>query len=178
MITFEKTHISLTIPIATALLAFAGDDEFRTHLGIGIDDEGYLAATNGYAGLRFECLTATTDAPRTKRGTVWSHAYVKTAIKVARARKLKAIDLQYAEALPEKLFPPLKYVMPSYSLEANEPIGFDPKYIGALATVTKALDVQSAQLVSARGSLDPLGFIVDDNNGLLARAVIMPCRIG
>lgn len=104
--------ITITIATAKALLAFAGTDETRPQVAIGVDS-GLIGATDGHTAIRFFHVDRAVLAPY--EGRVWSAESVATAIKIARARKEPTIDLRMADALPGVQFPPLAKVCPSWA---------------------------------------------------------------
>lgn len=55
-IAFSPKHVKVSLPVARALLAFAGKAPLRPNVDVGIDD-GALCATNGYIALAFETAT-------------------------------------------------------------------------------------------------------------------------
>ncbi len=174
MIVCHLDRLELSLPVAKALLAFASDDATRPSLGVGIDART-VGATDGHAALRFdrECIREDGKTLHLHNGKAWTHEYVSTALKVARAKKAPSVELPFADA--KSGFAPLERVFPDYEVDAHESIGFDPSYVAALATVGKACGQTNVELVAARAPLDPLMFRVVGVE-LSASMVLMPCR--
>lgn len=166
-------YLQLSLAAAKALLAFASDDATRPALGIGIDAQ-HVGATDGHAAMRFErAAIGFPNYLKPYTGKSWSHDYVATALKIARAKKAATVELPF-DALREG-FAPLCRVWPEYDVDAHEPIRFDPMYIAALAHVAKACGTKGVELSSARAELDPLAFRIDGPEGT-ASVVLMPMR--
>ena len=178
MITFHPFHLELSLPVAMALLAFASKDDYRAHLGIGIED-GAVGATDGHTAVLFEaCAVEDGGNPAAHDRRVWSRATVETAVKVARAHKAKTVTLQYGLFLDGPTFPPLRQVLPEDGISGNDcAIGFNPKYVGQLSLVAKACGAEGVKLTALRGGLDPLGFRATGTESVTARAAVMPMRI-
>jgi hypothetical protein len=177
MIEFNASHVEMSLAVAAALVAFASSDATRPHLGVGIDS-GAIGATDGHAACVFETASAKVweaARPADHNGVVWTRAHVETAIKMARAQKLKTIGLAYKDA--SRGFPPLAAVMPQPGCDVDQPIGFNPELVGRLTKLVKACDALGARLTSARRPLDPLGFTVASPGGLTAHAAVMPMRV-
>lgn len=169
----HPTHVQLSLAAAKALLAFAGDDATRPSLGVGIDAQ-HVGATDGHAAMRFErvCIGFPQHL-KPHSGKAWTHEYVATALKVARAKKADCVELPFDAAHPG--FAPLERVWPDYHVELSEPFRFDPIYVAALQHVAKACGDKGVELVSARAPLDPLAFRCSGDNGD-ASVVLMPMR--
>jgi hypothetical protein len=178
MIVYHPFHVELSLAVAKALLAFASTDKTRPHLGVGIDGEA-IGSTDGHAAVMFDAGWTAVDSakPSNHSGRVWSRVHVETAVKVARAHKQATVALNYADLLPDGVFPPLSRVMPEPGIDASKPIGFDPALVGQLEPVCKACECKGAKLTTLGAPLDPLGFTVEGPTGLRARAAVMPMRV-
>jgi len=172
VIHFEDTHIVIDLSVAAALLAFAGKDETRPSIGVGID-QGSVCATDGHRALAFEPVSHIANHWQGRR---WSRAQLETLVKVAKATKAKELQLPLATASEPKTFAPVWRVMPDYGVEpeSGESVGVDPEYLADLGKVAKACDVKAVQLTSIRHPLDPIGFKAIGAH--TARVAIMPMR--
>lgn len=178
-IAFSHKHVQVSLPVARALLAFAGKDPLRPHVGVGIDD-GALCATNGHIAVAFETATTVLEdgaAPATQNGAVWSHAHVTSALKTARARKRQTVVLRYSDRLSDCQYPRLAGILSAEGWSVDQPIGFNPSLFAPLATLGKACGTHLASLAAAGKPLDPMVFTVGNRDGLCARAVVMPARL-
>ena len=196
MIHFTQDSCDLDVADALALLEFACTDK-TTSLGVGICAEGNLCATDGRTLLVFR-LEDAEKASEAHRNQVWSHAYVKIQVAVAKATK-QPVRLMYS-AFTGGTFPPVNQVIPEPGFGVIKapkttgkgakavpaepqpkmgPVGFNPAYVGRIEKVCFALSERKntgCQLVSMRGELDLLRFEVAAN-GRSATVVIMPMRI-
>lgn len=188
MITFTDSAVRIPVAVAVALLEFASKDATRQSLGVGLvpptrggPSVAAVAATDGHAACAFRATDAT-QAPAIHARAVWTHSHVTTLVKIARATKADSVTLEYARRTGGSAghnwaeFPPLEAVMPKAGVTAAGPIGVDPGLLARMAKVTKACGAKGVRLVSANGSLDPLGFEAT-GNGLDAAIAIMPMRI-
>jgi len=174
MIRFGDTHIVIDLSVAAALLAFAGKDETRPSIGVGID-QGSVCATDGHRALAFEPCPDALWCARWQ-GRRWSRTHLEQQVKIAKATKAKELSLWEGHASEPKTFAPIWRVMPDYGVEPkrDESIGVDPEYLADLGKVAKACGVKGVQLTSIRHPLDPIGFKAIGAH--TASVAIMPMR--
>lgn len=173
MIKFTDTHVEVSLPVAAALAEFAGKDTSRLQLGAGIN-KGHLAATDGYRAVVFDAKDAGDST--NWNGLVWPRSYVERAVKVARAMGESFARLTYADSASLTMFPPLHSVMPKASLLRATPVGFNPRFVGAVEKVCKACETPYCKLTTVEGPFDTIGITVEGPK-LSARVAIMPARV-
>lgn len=173
MIKFTDTYVEVSLPVAAALAEFAGKAPSRLQLGVGIN-KGHMAATDGHRGVVFEADDAGDGS--SWNGLVWPRAYVERAVKVARAMGESLARLTYSDSASLTMFPPLHSVMPKAGLAPKEPVGFNPRFVGAVEKVCKACETPYCKLTTVEGPFDPIGITVEGPK-LSARIAIMPARV-
>lgn len=135
MIEFSKAGLSLSLPVARALLEFAFKDDMCPTLGVGVD-QGDVCATDGHTSLRFQRVTIKDGAaPTAYNGQVFRASYVEAQIKAAGRQGLVLLAW---EGVSRAVFPALSQVEPRSGVEQTEPVSFNASYLARLELVTRA----------------------------------------
>lgn len=168
-----KSGIGITVAMARALLAFAGRDQTRPHVSIGVSAEGALCATDGHTLVRFR------GAPLAEewRGLYWSHDEVTMLLKVARAKKLDTIELP--SVTREMTFPPVSQVFPTAAGVCSLTT-VNPDYLGRMALVADACAASKRSrpgvTLIAGEEMGPSYYVIACGGAVQAEILIMPMR--
>jgi len=176
--------------MCAALLDFASTDATRTSISsVGVSD-GCLAATDGHSLLRYDAPQCEPVRARPMHQHSWSRYHVARCLQVAKLDKTD-VTLAFADLAPEARFPPVAQVVPepgfgrlvkgapkNKGTYKQEPVVLNPEYLARMVKVCKALGNQGCELVSMRGSLDPVMYQVGGRFGcdVQATILIMPMR--
>lgn len=189
MIKFLKTYVSISLPVARALLTFnpsKAASEYRTTLGTGIESDA-LSATDAYTGLRF---LLSEPPPEEHHGRVWGRSELEEAIRKATTAKLDTVKLYYknftricttdyvkfaslASIMQVGTTPVLTPNNPPEQSYTADGYGYDARYLARLQTVQRACQAKRATIVSLTGERDPLMFQVKGTEHT-AHVAIMP----
>lgn len=163
MIKFTKDSLQMSVHEAECLTAFAGSDDTRPYVSVGVDD-GYACATDGHTAVRFLRCDPGKLLPRDYNGSAWSRDYVVGQIKVAKALKTE-VSLEWSTRLSEK-FPMLSQVMLEIvkrKIACDGPVGVNATYLARLELVARACHgrgykTKGVTLVGIADPLSPLFF--------------------
>jgi hypothetical protein len=136
MIKFGVQGLSLSLPVARALLEFVSEDPKRPECSIGIDG-GEVCATDGATAVRFEQSESEEGAapPSQWNGRVFPWQYLARQLKAAGRQGPVVLDWA---CLSAGYFPGLGKVEPAAGIDFHDSVMFDPRLLARLEVVSKA----------------------------------------